>query len=371
MLEFWAHKDTPLLNRISWGEESGGIIIEWVHENLGWMYVETSAAIASGGTAMVVASTGTGHLAKLEAAKQVRVGTLLYAKAGTDLSQSGGHAWMAVSTIAANTCTLAFLSSTTASIAASAKVYIVGSFANEGSEPDRDTSRARVLLSNKMTILRKDIQITGSEAATDMHAVPNELNHQIKNRLLELQFERERSVLYSWHAARAAVPTVGNYGLIGGMAELLLAQSTTSFVDDTTTTLTESTFNNVVAECFDNGGRPNVAVGSVDQIRKFTNWNTDRIRTTVDNRIGGQYISQYLTDTGITVDLIPLIKAIPSFLFILDTEKLKLRAKKGRKLLLQKLGLKGDLQQWQIISEYSLEHHGIADGHHGAFTILT
>ena len=366
LLDLWAHKDTPLLNRISWGPESGGLIIEWVHEHLGWMYVETSGAITTAGTSFLIAS-GLAGLSRAEQTKQIRVGSLLYAQ-GAGGEQSGNHAWMVVSTIGSSySVTVAFLSSTTASLAASTKIYIVGSLANEGSEPDRDTSRKRTLLSNKMTILRKDIRITGSQMATDMYAVASELQHQIRMRLLEMQFERERSILYSWGQARSATAE----SLLHGMAELLLAQSGESFVDDTTTTLTEAAFNDLVADIADNGGKPNVAVGPVSQIRKFTAWNQDRVRTRPDAHLGGHYVTQYLTDTGITVDLVPLKKAPASFLFIIDTEKLSLRAKKGRKLVLEKLGKKGDYEEWQLISEYSLEHHGVAQGYHGAFVLLS
>ncbi len=36
MLDLWAHKDTPFLNRISWGPESDGLVIEWLSEHLGF-----------------------------------------------------------------------------------------------------------------------------------------------------------------------------------------------------------------------------------------------------------------------------------------------------------------------------------------------
>jgi Family of unknown function (DUF5309) len=367
MLEMWAHKETPFLNRISWGQESGGLIIEWLTEHLGWRYVETSAALATGGTAILIAS-GVGGLSRAEQMKQIKVGTMLFAK-GADGSESADHAWMVVSTIGASySLTVAFMASCTASIAASTKLYIVSSFANEGSEPDRDTSRKRTLLSNKMGILRQDIRITGSMVATDMHAVANELQHQTRQRLLEMQFERERSIFFSRAQSRSG--TV--YGSFKGLMELFVDNITqTSWVDNSTTTLGETAFNNIVAELFENGGRPNVVVGPVAQIRKFTGWATDRIRSTMDTRVGGQYITQYLTDTGLTLDLVPMVKFPAHLLFILDTSKIELRAKKGRKLIVEKLAKVGDYDTWQMISEYSLEHHGFAWGQHGAFMALT
>jgi hypothetical protein len=155
-----------------------------------------------------------------------------------------------------------------------------------------------------------------------------------------------------------------------GAFELLLGQSTKTFVDDATTSLTETIFNNVYADCVDNGFAPNVAVGSVSQIRKFTAWDRDRVRTSVDQKLGGKFISQYLTDTGKVVDLIPMQKFPVNALFVLSTDQMTLRAKKGRKLLLQKLGLSGDYQEWQLLSEYSMEMRSVANGAHAAWTIL-
>ena len=58
MLDFWAHTMTPVLNRIQWGEESGGLVIEWVTEHLGWGYVKNSAALASASVVFVIKSLG-------------------------------------------------------------------------------------------------------------------------------------------------------------------------------------------------------------------------------------------------------------------------------------------------------------------------
>lgn len=368
LLEVWAHKETPFLNRISWGEESGGLVIEWLHEHLGWGYVEVSAAVASGGT-VFQATSGLAGLTMAEQTKQIRVGTLMFGKGVADSGEiSGDFGWFVCTTIGSSySVTGAWIASTKTSLAASAKFYIVGSFANEGSDPDRDTSRARSLLSNKMTILRKDIRITGSQAATDMHAVANELQHQVASRTLELQFERERSILLSWGQARSATAE----GLFKGMLQLLHEQNANSWVDISTTALAETTFNDLVAEIAEHGGRPDVVVGPYAQIRKFTGWAADRIRSRPDDRIGGQYVTSYLTDTGITLDLIPMSLFPSSLLFVLDTSKIKLRAKSGRKLMLDKLGKTGDYDQWQLLSEYSLEHHGVAQGHHGGFLVLS
>lgn len=374
MLDLWAHEQTPLLNRIKWGEPSGGLVIEWLHEHLGFGYVTPSAAIASNGTALVCA-TGSSPISAAEQGKQLHRGTILCAQGDADsgATESGDIGWLIVTTVTGTigSATVAWVSSCTGSVAAATKLYIVGSFVNEGSTPERDVTRKRTLLSNKMTILRRDIRMTGSMMSTDMHAVANELQHQTRLRLLEMQFERERSLLLSRAAARTSDATAETIGLMNGMLELMRQNRSSDFVDTATTTLAEDTFNDVYAECVDSGGSPDVVVGAYKHIRKFTAWDKDRVRTKVDQRLGGKYVADYLTDTGEVVTLVGLKKFSPSWLFIIDTSKLSLRAKKGRKLLLTKLGLNGDYVEYQLISEYSMEHHGITDGHHAAFLALT
>lgn len=368
ILDLWAHKETPLMNMISWGAETGGLIIEWVSEHLGWRYVETSAAIGTAGTTFLISSGSGSGLSQAEQTKQIRVGTMLYAK-GAAGTLSGDHAWLLVSTIGSSyTVTVGFLASTTASIAASTKLYIVGGFANEGSESDRDTARARTLHSNKMTILRQDIDITGSQKSTDMHAVGDELSHQKALRLLEMQRDREMSLLFGRGQARTGTAV----GLMRGIADFMVEDVLLSkpWVDNSHTELTKTVLCDQVAAMAELGHRPNVVVCSVTQHRKFTSWDENRIRSQPNDRIGGEYISSFLTDTNIPLDLIWLPHFPESWLFIFDTNNITLRAKKGRKLLLEKLGKKGDYEQWQLISEYSAEFRKIDEGAFGAFHIL-
>lgn len=364
-LDEWAHKDTPVLNRVAWGPESGGTIIEWLTEHQGFGYVRTSGAIASGTSAILITTSDTG-LTTAEVAKQIQVGTVLYAKT----AGSTEYAFLVVTTVntGAGSLGISELATVSGGIAASAKLYIVGHFVNEGSEPFGDTSRKRALLSNKMAIHRKDIEITGSQMSTDMYAVANELAHQTRLRTQEMQFERERAMLLSYGQARS---TGNAIGLFNGVFGYLIAYTAQAWVDNATTTLTEDTFNTVLAECWDNGGTPNVVIGDHNQIRKFTKWNKDRVRTEVDTHLGGHYVARYLTEVGEEVELLAMKKWPTHLLFILDLSKIKLRAKKGRKLIRQELGLAGDYRRWQIISEYSMEMRGYDWGYHGMFTALT
>jgi hypothetical protein len=365
VLDLWAHKWTPILNRISWGPDSGGLVAEWVTEHLGWGYITNSAQVVSITTTFVMKSIGTGHDSLAELVKMVPDGTMLYAK-----KNSGSAAiWIVQSIASSYTLTFTALLGISVTLTAESKLYVIGHFANEGSSIFPDTSRKRILLSNKFAILRKDVRITGSEAATDMYAVSSEPNHQNAMRLIEMQREREWSVLYSSGQARSSTVASYIYGAFG----FLNSVSSNAWVDTTTTTLAEKDVNDMAARCWDYGAEgPFVLCGEKSQIRKFTQWDQARVRTTPDAKLGGHFINRYMTDVNIEVELVPLRQCPVNLLFMLDINNMKLRAKNGRKLIFNKVADDGgDYTNWYFLSEYTLEMRGYEKGYHAMWTALT
>ena len=364
MLDLWAHKDTPFMNRISWGPDSGGLGIEWLSEHLQWGYVENAAGVGSASATWVGGYFFPGTTTSISASLHysLNCGAMLYAWNSTNSED----VMMVVESIGA-TDSICIVWVLTSSLEAAQKLYILGELANEGSAQREDTSRPRTVLSNAFSILRKDIRITGSQAATDYHAVPEgELRHQLRLRLLEMQRDREMHLLFSSGQTRSATVAGSMYGVLGH-----LRGQSGSHIDVTTTSLTETAFNNLVAAVWDNRGNPDIVVGSHDQIRKFTGWDRARVRVEQDDKVGGFHVTKYLTDIGIEVDLIPMRKFPINTLFVLDSSKIKLRAKKGRKLFVEKLGVTGDRVDYQVISEFSCETRGYNLGWHGYFGALT
>lgn len=362
MLDLWVHRETPFLNYVNWGPESGGLIYEWIYEHIGLGYVELSGELTegSGAGSNVITTSGVGSVA--EAVKQIQSGAMLM---GWSSVQATHTIWIVTDTSASGDITLTCV--ITGTVDAGSKMYIIGNWVNEGSVPRADVSRARTLVSNTMAILRKDIQITGSMMATDMYAVSSEFNHQMNLRMLEMQKEREMALLFSLGTAAAAVTrTASTEPLFRGLYSFLAAESG-SHIDQTTTSLTDTALNNLVRACWDNGCTPNIAVGSSTQIAKFTQWDRSRVRMTPSSKMGGLHIQQYLTDSGIVLDLVPVMQFPTHFLFVLDTEQISMIAKKGRKLLVERLGIVGDYRQWQILSEFTMCAHGYGINKLGGF----
>jgi hypothetical protein len=85
---------------------------------------------------------------------------------------------------------------------------------------------------------------------------------------------------------------------------------------------------------------------------------------------GGGYINSYLTESGIVIDLVPMAYVPTNLAFVVDTSKIVLRAKRGRKAIMEKLGKMGDFDDWQILSEFTMEMKGYNLRQHGMFTRL-
>lgn len=363
ILDLFDNSKTPFLGYISWGEPSGGNTIEWITEHLGSMVIHGSGALASDGTSLIIGTDSTLMITKTALAKQIHEGTVLYAYSSSD----GEHGMLLVESIAASfTMTVEFLSDQTASLAASASYYIIGSPVNEGSSFRADKTRERGVSSNAFEILRQDIYITGSQMETDMYAVGNDLRHQIMLRTREMQREREATCLYQCPQARSTTEA----SLMNGVLGFLKGQSG-SHIDSTTTSFSETAFNNVVAALWENDATPNAFFAHQSQVRKFTTWDRSRIRMSPRENLGGAHISSYMTDIGIEIDLVPLRRGPVNLAYVLDTSKITLRAKKNRKLILDRLGKDGDFEKYQLISEFSMEMRGYNQAQHGMFDRLT
>jgi hypothetical protein len=367
VLDLLATTDTPFVNAIGWGPESGATSIEWITEDLGPGYIKAVSVVGSTGVSILIASVE--NLTSTEALKQIDEGTVMYHYSSTD----GAHNLIGVLSVTTATGTITFevlccvgaLTDKT-SIATADKIWILGAAAGTGSLPRQGRPRDRAICSNSMMILRQDVQITGSMKSTDMYAIGREDQHQILLRLKEMQRDRERFTLYGdghTRSTTAAGLMKGAFGFLGGQSG--------SQVDTSTTTLTESAVNAVVGACWENGSDNLTFFGHKDQCAKFTQWDKNRIRMAPREGRGGGYITKYMTEVGVEIDIQPMKKVPKNMVFVIDPSKCQLRAKKGRKAILEKLGKNGDVEDWQIISEFSMEMRGYGQGMHGIFTKLS
>ena len=366
MLDLLALGDTPFINRVGWGPESGGTQIEWLSEDLGPGYVVVAAAASAAASVVLTTTEG---MTCAEGVKQIQTGTIMYHYSSTDGNMAiyAAVCVHADGSVALEGLSTAAWASLETSIAASDKLFILGAVANEGSLPRTGKWRSRVVNTNDFSILRQDVQITGSMKSTDMYAINREDLHQIRLRMIEMQREREKLALYSPGVTpRSTTEASVAKGVLG----FLIGQGGSN-IDTSTTTLTETAVNNVVGACWEAGSMNLAFFGSRQQTGKFTQWDKQRIRMAPRDGRGGGYVSMYMTEINVEIEIVPMRNVPNNIAFILDTSRIRLRAKKGRKAIMEKLGKMGDFDDWQILSEFSLEMKGYNLRQHGLFTALS
>lgn len=364
-LDLLAQADTPFINSISWGPESGGNTIEWISEDLGPGKIAVLTSTKSAQASFVVTSID--GLAASQTLYQLKQGTVLY----TFISNSASHILGVVTSSpmgggVGTTLIVSWIEGAPVSMISDQMIYVVGAFANEGSIPNTPMPRQRVVCSNNFTILREDVQITGTMRATDMYAIGREDRHQVLMRLKELQRHRERAALYSMYL----IKTSAFAGLMKGVLGFLSTQSGTH-IDTTTYTLTNTTLNTMVRFLWEYGSRNLTFFGHIDQCAKIVRWDVNRIRMKPSDRVGGGYINSWMSECGVEVDIIPMGHVPTNLAFLLDPSRIKLRAKRGRKAIMEKLGKMGDFDDWQLLSEFTLEMKGYNLKQHGMFSVLT
>jgi len=368
VLDLLALADTPFINRIGWGAPFAAQKIEWLSEDLGPGWVASSVAAGSAAGSFIADSAGLAIITA-EAIKQIQTGTVLYHYSSTD-GEHGLYVADAVAEASIGTtalCTDANAAATQTSIIAGDKIYILGALVNEASLPRTGLWRARAIRENYPTILRQDVQISGSMKETDMYAIGGEEMHQIRMRLKEMQRERERMALYGpGMSVRSTTNPTINKGVLG----FLLASGAPG-VDNSTTTLTPSAMNTVVNDCWNYGANNLTFFGDINQCAKFTQWDIDRIRMAPRDGRGGGNITWWMSEAGIEIEIVPMRQVPTNMAFVVDVSKIQLRAKRNRKGLMEKLGRAGDFEDWQIISEFSMEMKGYDHGQHGMFSRLS
>ena len=364
MLDAVYVSDTPLVNRIGYGSAISNKVHEWITDSIGYGYLILSngGTVASNDSGAVFGTSNIGVVST--AMRQVRTGTVLkYNNQSTDrgwyvvedFTYTGSIVWAGISG-----------TSVSATVTDAATFFIVGNAVKEGSEPRRDATRPRQICSNKTQIFREDIRMTGTRQAIQMYAVPDELRKQIMLRTEEYKRQVERTAILGYKHAGDAAETQ----MMGGIYQFLDGTSGSN-IDTSTTTLTETAINDVAQAVFDKGGEPNTLLLGPKQARVIPTLERARVRVTQDSRMAGFYVTKYMTDLGVEMDIL-ISRWVPKdFTFVLDANKLKLMPLRGRKFNLQKLGLKGDYVEWQLVSEITLEFKGYSLGQHGMFTNLS
>lgn len=165
------------------------------------------------------------------------------------------------------------VSGSAATVATSADVIGVGSILPEGSDPPTARYLDRNNRYNYTEIFGPvAVKTTNSDLAIQKYGITNEFDHQLANRIKELGIAIEQAIAYGVRLEDTSNKWRSMAGILAHI---------TSVVDSTTTQLTLSSINTLLASVYANGGTPDVAVVGATQkgvISTFTSSGTVQVQ---------------------------------------------------------------------------------------------
>lgn len=238
---------------------------------------------------------------------------------------------------------------------AAASVWrIIASPVQEGDASVADRTVARTRVHNVCMIFKKEVEISGTQQALNLAGVPDEYNHQIAMRMLQLRRELGQAVILSVKATSSGAggsDTV--YRSMDGIRNFVRRQSAQLIT--TSEAFDESVANKIYRKIYDQGGEGNFALGAADQMTRFSEMYKDKVRLAPSDKARGVYVTKFLTDLGIELDLITDRWALKGDCIMGDVNRLRLVPLQGRALQATPLAKTGDAMRGMVVGEYTLE----------------
>jgi len=243
----------------------------------------------------------------------------------------------------------------------------------EADDATTDTATATVRLANYCQISDKVPRVSGTQDAMDSAGRRNEMSYQIAKRGKELKRDIEKTLTsgqrgYAGSAAAARtsaglgtflwtnrVRATGSGATASVIARTSGAPISAVLHSSTTTTLVEADLKTSIANCWTQGGDPNmVLVGATtkQKISAFSGIATqyrDNPQTGPATIIGAADV--YVSDFG-TVSIVPTRFTEARIAYVLDTSTIEV--KYLRPIQMHDLAKDGDSTRKQILAEYTL-----------------
>jgi len=320
----------------------------WVEDVLNATKVTLTASYAAGDASITVASTA-----------GIAVGALL-------MNESVGKEEVMQVTAVTNSTTLAVsrgvgdsAAAAEASAGSTDTLRVIGQPKQEGDSNVNDVSVVRKRKSNTCQIFKKEVQISGTQMAVHMAGVPDEYNYQLAHRTLELRRELGMAVYAGVQITAGGAG--GSDSVIRSMDGLYNRVRRSDVgggatqLDTTSVAFSEDVINGLYQLIYAQGGEANFVVGTQQQMRKFSSLYKDKIRLSPSDRQRGVFVTKFLTDMGVEVDLIIDRWAKDGAVTMGDERRLRLVPLKGRAWQAVPLAKQGDDFRGMIVGEYTLE----------------
>lgn len=341
--------DTMFLGRIGTGPAVKAVDHYWLDDSLNANYVQLNGAVAAGDATITIDSSSLAPIGSLLVNEtEVGVDEVLQVTAvnsATELAvnRAVGDGGPSASAHADNS-----------------RLRIIAQAKPEGDETVTDISTGRTRVHNVCQIFKREVKISGTMAETDMIGVPNEYQHQLSRRMDELKRELAMTI---WASVKITNSGAGGSDTVvrsmNGVRNFVRAQSTQ--VDTASQAFGEPLINSLYKKIYDKGGDASIAVAVADQLKKFSQLHQDKVRLSPSDRARGVFVTKYLTEYGVELDLLIDRWCLPGDLMLLDPSKVKLMPLQNRAFKATPLAPAGDALKGMIVGEYTLEVRNAAE----------
>lgn len=210
---------------------------------------------------------------------------------------------------------------------------------------------------NYPQILKDWVLVTGTMENTDRYGYASERAYAEEKVLARLLIDFEHVLLYSARSLNTG--GAQRWSSAGGLKEFVLDPGITNSwatVVDGSGGLTETLFNDVMQEVYDIGGEVDTVMCTSGHKRTINGWASPRIRTTRDERTGGDFIEYYEADTG-TVRLVKNRWLKSTDMIFFKASQIGLGPYTGRQLSTRPLATTADGMWYEVLGEYTMEVH--------------
>ncbi len=338
--------DTFFLGRVKMGEAGTQTIHYWNEDSLNATVVTNAASLDASEVTLNVGSAQ---------GLRLRIGALLLDEA------IGKTEVMQVTAISTDQITVTRGYGDSAPVgethAAAASYRIIGMPVQEGDSGVVDRSVVRQVKNNVFQIFKREVEVSGTTKAIKSAGVPNEFNYQIAQRMLEIHRELGMSHLTGVKKA-AGSDTV--YRTMDGVRNVVRIGGN---VITTAEALGEDQVNALATLIWNDGGQADIAVGNEIQMSKFAELYKDKIRLAPSDKQVGRFITKFLTNKGVEIDLLTDRWAQKQDLLLLDSSRLSVHPLAGRAMHMEPLAKTGDADRAMIVGEYTQVTRNAADAH--------
>ena len=331
--------ETPLLDALPQAERPAtSLLHEWLEEKAAPLTLTTSTALASttsAGTVTVHDGSGSSVAAFLQT--------------GVVLKVNPTGEYLQVDGVSGDDLEISRAQDTTSasSAEAGAEIFVIGDVALEGADVSEDTSRPRERKYNYVQTIKKDIIVSGTMQAQDMHGVSNEFEHQRTKKTREALRDLEKIAILG----RSAGNTIGSSSAYRKMDGILKFISTNV---TSTATMNVDTLNDVVKGCWDQGGEPDLIVADATWKRTIDQFSDSRIQHGQDDDRYREKISVF--DSTYGRQRVMMNRYLPNkTVLVLDTSKIRVVPMRGRSFNFQRVSKTGDSEKGFVLGDYTLE----------------